>query len=67
MTKQTPLFVNERTAALLFDMKPREFRELVQSGHLPKPRAIGKHERWDVEILRSVANGRLALREDMEW
>ena len=51
MTKQTPLFVNERTAALLFDMKPREFRELVQSGHLPKPRAIGKHERWDVEIL----------------
>ena len=67
MAKHAPLFVNERTAALLFDMKPMEFRELVQTGHLPRPRAIGKHERWDVDLLRSVANGRLASREDMEW
>lgn len=67
MTRFTPLFVNERSAAHLLDMKAAEFRALVQAEHLPKPRQIGGHERWDVEALRNIASGEMAERGGMDW
>ena len=67
MTRFTPLFVNERSVALLLDMKPVEFRALMEAGHLPKPRLIGGFERWDVEALRKIASGEMAETGGMEW
>ena len=42
-----PIFVGERQAAQLFDLKPVQFRALVEGGQLPKPKTIGEFERWD--------------------
>ena len=67
MSRFTPLFVHERNAALLLDMKPVEFRALMEAGHLPKPRLIGGFERWDVEALRKIANGEMAETGGMDW
>ncbi|RJE83648.1 hypothetical protein D3P04_14645 [Paracoccus onubensis] len=49
-----PLFVRLETAAKLLDMKPAEFRQLVEAGALPGP---VRHERWDVEQIRSIMRG----------
>lgn len=56
-----PLFANERSAARLLDMKPAEFRELVQNGHLPRGEEIAPgFLRWRVEDLQKIARGDLA-------
>ncbi|MCE8005995.1 hypothetical protein [Aestuariivita sp.] len=60
MSNHRPLFVAERSAAKLLDMKPADFRALVDEGVLPKPAEIGGFERWDVEQLRAIASGDLA-------
>lgn len=60
MTSVVLLFANERTAAKLLDMKPAAFRGLVNDGHLPEPRDIAGHKRWDVEELRQIARGDIA-------
>lgn len=52
-----PIFASEATAARLLDMKPGEFRQLVEDGHLPRPRDIGGLRRWDVAELRRIASG----------
>ena len=57
MAKLTILFANDRNAAALLDMKPAEFRGLVDEGVLPKPTKIGCFERWDVEQLQTIARG----------
>lgn len=57
MAVLAPILANERSAAKLLDMKPAEFRNLVDEGHLPKPRLIAGFERWDVEDLRLIASG----------
>jgi hypothetical protein len=57
MAKLTILFANDRNAAALLDMKPAEFRGLVDKGVLPKPTKIGCFERWDVEQLQTIARG----------
>jgi predicted DNA-binding transcriptional regulator AlpA len=57
MASLTPILANDRTAAKLLDMKPAEFRALVEDGHLPRPRNIGGLERWDVEDLRRIGRG----------
>lgn len=63
-----PLFASERTAASLFDMKPAEFRKLVDSGCLPPPIDVGNGvKRWDVEHLRMIASGSYALGQELEW
>ncbi|WP_353142641.1 hypothetical protein [Paracoccus sp. (in: a-proteobacteria)] len=49
-----PLFVSERTAAKLLDMKPSEFMSLVNAGALP--RAV-RHNRWDVAELQAIMRG----------
>ena len=51
------LFAGNKTAAALLDIKPSEFRGLVEGGHLPKPTNIGGYERWDVEQLQMIARG----------
>lgn len=54
----TPLFARETTAASLLDMKPKQFRTLVDQGALPAPCTIAGERRWDVEELQSIIRGR---------
>jgi len=69
MADPHPILASERTAARLLDMKPAEFRELVDGGHLPKPREIAPGvRRWDVADLRRIATGAAADgMEDVAW
>lgn len=67
MAQTAPLFASEQNAARLLDMKPAEFRALVETGHLPRPRQIGGHERWDTDELRRIINGEAAEMGGMEW
>ncbi len=62
-----PLFAGEKIAAALLDMRPGEFRALVEAGHLPRPRDLGGFERWDVEELRRIARGDAAFGDDHQW
>lgn len=61
MTKHTPLFASERTAANLLDMTPAEFLALVDQGALPRPSTIGPHKRWSVSSLQAIAAGKAAI------
>lgn len=68
MSKHDKVLVKESTAARMLDLKPSEFRELVQSGHLPRPVALGKHERWAVEQLhRTVSGSSVAEWGEVKW
>ncbi len=58
MRNQAPLFASDATAAKLLDMRPAEFRELVEAGALPSPVQIGPLRRWDVDELRAILRGR---------
>jgi predicted DNA-binding transcriptional regulator AlpA len=61
MTAAGPILAAERTAAALLDLRPAEFRKLVEAGHLPRPREIAPGvTRWDVAALRQLAAGELA-------
>jgi hypothetical protein len=54
-----PILATESTAAKLLDMKPAEFRRLVDDGHLPRGREIAPGLlRWNVEDLRRIVEGR---------
>ncbi|GAA6190865.1 hypothetical protein [Phaeobacter sp. NW0010-22] len=67
MTQRAPLFARERTAAKLLDMKPVEFRRLVDCGALPKPVKIGNEfERWFVQDLEAIRTG-AAMDGAFEW
>ncbi len=52
--ERAPLFASERTAARLLDMKPTEFRRLVDDGALPGPTSF---DRWDVSELTAIMRG----------
>lgn len=68
MTSVVLILASERTAARLLDMKPGTFRDLVKEGVLPKPLEIGGLERWDVEQLKAIVNGRIAEGAELiEW
>ncbi|MBV1865821.1 MAG: hypothetical protein KUG74_15500 [Rhodobacteraceae bacterium] len=68
MTKRhNILFANDRNAAALLDMKPAEFRGLVDDGVLPKPTKIGGYERWDVEQLQTIARGEATEGGPIAW
>ena len=54
MGRNAPIAVAERTAAKMMDMKPSDFRRLVQSGSLPSPVRISGLERWRVSDLEAV-------------
>lgn len=58
MTAPRPIFASETTAAALLDMKPGEFRALVEAGHLPRGREIAPGMvRWSVDEMRQIASG----------
>lgn len=65
MPRPAPLFANDRNAAAMLDMRPAEFRGLVNDGVLPKPTSIGGHERWRVADLEAINSG-AAMAEDFE-
>lgn len=63
-----PIAVAEKGAARLLDMKPAEFRALVDQGVLPRARKVGPYERWDAEELRAVMRGDFIDGfEDVKW
>ena len=56
--RPAPILATEATAARLLDMKPGEFRALVQAGHLPRGKEIAPGlVRWPVDDLRRIASG----------
>ena len=62
-----PLFAGETNAAALLDMKPAEFRALVEGGHLPKGKEIAPgFVRWDVPELHKIIRGEAAA-QGMDW
>lgn len=65
MTMTQPMFASERTAAKLLDMKPCEFRELVNAGALPKPVTIGPFQRWDTVAIQRIISG-AAISDEFE-
>lgn len=68
MASLAPLFASEANAARLLDMRPAEFRTLVEAGHLPPPRDIGGLKRWDVQDLRRIITGEAAEGlGDVKW
>ena len=58
MGRIAPLFANEATAARLLDMRPAEFRSLVNAGSLPGP---VRHERWDIEQIQRIMRGEAVI------
>lgn len=53
-----PIYASETTAAKLLDMRPAEFRALVEAGHLPQAYEIAPGvPRWKTEMLEKIANG----------
>lgn len=62
-----PEFARVETAARLLDMRPTEFRALVERGHLPPPVSIGGTERFDVAELRAVIRGHKVGGGGMSW
>ncbi|WP_224767379.1 hypothetical protein [Paracoccus yeei] len=62
------LFANEANAARLLDMKPAEFRAMVDAGHLPRPRSIGGVQRWDMpELYRIIRGEAVDGMGDVQW
>ncbi len=58
MGKMEVMYASERSAARLLDMRPAEFRALVDAGALPPPVKIaGKLERWSVGDLDAIVRG----------
>ena len=57
MAISNPIFATEQSAAQLLDMKPAEFAQLVDGGHLPKPHNIGGLNRWDLQELHRIIAG----------
>lgn len=53
----SPILASEKTAAALLDMKPSEFRSLVESGALPPPENFHGFQRWRVSDLEAIASG----------
>lgn len=51
------MLVGERRAAGVLDLKPAEFRQLVDDGHLPRPYPCGGFERWDADELIRIWKG----------
>ncbi|WP_323764574.1 helix-turn-helix domain-containing protein [Marinovum sp.] len=56
----TPLAVREKTAAQMLDLKPADFRRLVEEGALPGPARIGDVILWRVADLEAILSGSAA-------
>lgn len=58
MRHQTPILASETTAAQLLDLRTREFKTLVNEGHLPPGHEIAPGiVRWDTEVLKRISSG----------
>ena len=55
-----PIFARDTTAAKLLDMRPCEFRRLVDEGALPGPVKVAGVERWYVKELERILTGEAA-------
>lgn len=64
-----PIFASEGKAAKLLDMRPEEFRALVDAGHFPRGREIAPGVvRWEVDMLRRIGCGdAIDGMGDIEW
>lgn len=69
MTRTAPILASEATAAKLLDLKPAEFRKLVDAGHLPRGRELAPGlPRWDVASLARIVRGEAVDgMEDVTW
>ena len=65
MTRHTPILAREKSAAALLDLKPCEFRRLVDAGALPGPIKLHGIELWRYADLEAVASG-AAMEDDFE-
>lgn len=58
MRTQAPLLASETTAARLLDLGTRQFRALVEEGHLPQGHEIAPGVvRWDTDLLKKISSG----------
>jgi hypothetical protein len=58
MRTQAPILASETTAARLLDLGTRQFRALVEEGHLPQGHEIAPGVvRWDTDLLKKISNG----------
>lgn len=68
MINPAPILASETNAAKLLDMKPSEFRALVEAGHLPKGKEIAPgYVRWDVDTLRYIGSGQAIEGGGIQW
>ncbi|MFN4129798.1 MAG: hypothetical protein ACK4GC_08275 [Paracoccaceae bacterium] len=68
MVHPAPILASETSAAKLLDMKPAEFRALVEAGHLPKGKEIApSFVRWDVDTLRHIGSGQAIEGGGIAW
>lgn len=69
MANLAPILANETTAARLLDLKPGEFRLLVEAGHLPRGKEIAPGlVRWPVDDLRRIGTGEASEgMGDVKW
>ncbi|WP_297775585.1 hypothetical protein [uncultured Roseovarius sp.] len=66
MSRPAPILASEKTAAALLDMKPAEFRSLVERGALPRPQDIQGFSRWRVADLEAIWTGNAMDSEEFE-
>lgn len=67
MSRQSPIFASERTAAKMLEMPCADFKRLVEKGALPKPITIGgEYVRWSVRELEAIKSGEI-MDGQFEW
>jgi len=66
MSRPTPIYASERTAAALLDMTPTEFRSLVERGALPSPFDLHGFSRWRVADLEAIHSGEAMDTDEFE-
>lgn len=58
MGRDIPILASEERAAKLLDLNLKQFRAMVQGGHLPRGKEIAPgFVRWPVDDLRRIASG----------
>jgi hypothetical protein len=67
MARPAPILASEKTAAELLDMKPAEFRALVDAGFLPRGREIAPGiVRWEAAELGAIGRGE-RIEDAVQW
>jgi len=59
MGRDMPILASEQRAARLLDLNLKQFRDMVEAGHLPRGREIAPgFVRWSVDDLQRIATGK---------